>query len=51
MMVPGVWVALSKYLFQAKGDIIDEAYSPALSTVHLTLLRRFAGAVYTLFAV
>lgn len=50
-MVPGIWVALSKYLFQAKGDIIDEAHSPALSTAHLTPPGGFAGAVYTLFAV
>ena len=49
--VPDIRMMFSKYLFQAKGDITDEAYSPVLSTAHLTLLGRFAGAVCTLFAV
>lgn len=27
--VPGIWMVLSKYLFRAEVDIIDEAYFPA----------------------
>lgn len=27
--VPGIWMVLSKYLFQEEVDIIDEAYFPA----------------------